>query len=704
MGGNRISIAGFSVIAALVAAVAAGCGTTSTPLPSPTPIVVLSAIVITPSSPDNLAVGSVQQFTAIGSFSDNSSADVSSEVTWASSDASVALVSASGLATGVAPGTAGITASFAELVSPAVTLTVVPGPELTLPPQYYSPLSNARYVSKSDTIIVRYGPLLTEEDIDRLDFTVRGSESGQHGGQKILADDHRTVIFKPDSPFMPGEEVEIDVNSLYLDSGASFEPLSYAFTVSVGQTSGTPGSASVPDSIPQSAFPDFLTVPQDIPHYTVEGALSGEEQQYVFVAPFYWTKSTVGSYLLILDKQGRLVYWKSVADGLAGWDFKVQPNGLLSYFDQKASTFYLMDSSYRVVDSYQAGNGYVADLHDYQLLPDGDALLMIYDTQTVDMSAIVDGGQKDAAVTGLVIQRIDLSKDVVFQWRSWDHFSFGDSPEDLTVENIDLVHGNSLALADDGNLLLSSRNLSEVTKIDLQTGDVMWRLGGKANQFAINGRTFAYQHDAAQLPNGNVTVFDNQGAPGNPAPSAGIEYKVDETEKTATVVWEYEHDPPVFAMFMGNMQRLPDGNNFIGWGAPSTEAGYEYVSMTEATSDGRALFDLSFDQPYVSYRAFVFPWNGSPETEPDLAAVVDAGGITLGYSWNGSTAVASYQVFGGASPETLALIETEAKVDFETQSHFAGLSEGRYYYQIAAIDGDGREMARSRIIEVDLVG
>lgn len=130
---------------------------------------------------------------------------------------------------------------------------------------------------------------------------------------------------------------------------------------------------------------------------------------------------------MILNGQGQLVYYKSMADELAAFDFDKQPNGLLSYYSQKDSTWYLMDSHYNVVDSYTAGDGYVADLHDFLLLPNGDALLMAYDKETVDMSKYVSGGQKNASVTGLVIQEMDPSKNVIFEWRSWDHFAFTDS-------------------------------------------------------------------------------------------------------------------------------------------------------------------------------------------------------------------------------------------------------------------------------------
>jgi hypothetical protein len=264
-------------------------------------------------------------------------------------------------------------------------------------PQYYSPLQDAKYVSTGATIVVRYGPVLSDQNLADVEFTMRGSKSGLHEGQTLVADDQKTVIFKPTSPFTPGEQVKVDINSLRLDGQTGFRPLSYTFTVAIHQSSGSPvsSSATPPTSAPQSAFPSFLTLPQDIPHYTVSTASPNAAEGYVFVAPFYWTESTVGSYLLILNDQGQIVYYQSVADELAAFDFKKQPNGLLSYWSQKDATFYLMDSHYQVVDSYQAGNGYVADLHDFQILPDGNALLMAYDAETVDRSGWEKGCDRD---------------------------------------------------------------------------------------------------------------------------------------------------------------------------------------------------------------------------------------------------------------------------------------------------------------------
>jgi uncharacterized protein YjdB len=69
----------------------------------------LTSIAVTPASP-TMTVGATQQFTATGTYSDNSTKDLTSSVTWSSSATTVATIASSGKATAVASGSATITA------------------------------------------------------------------------------------------------------------------------------------------------------------------------------------------------------------------------------------------------------------------------------------------------------------------------------------------------------------------------------------------------------------------------------------------------------------------------------------------------------------------------------------------------------------------------------------------------------------------
>ncbi|HWR36091.1 MAG TPA: Ig-like domain-containing protein [Clostridia bacterium] len=86
----------------------------------------LQSIQITPNNPA-IGVSATQQFTATGTFQDNSTQNISTLVTWSSSDTAIATISSSGLATAVATGTSTITATASNAsgqVTGTVTLTV----------------------------------------------------------------------------------------------------------------------------------------------------------------------------------------------------------------------------------------------------------------------------------------------------------------------------------------------------------------------------------------------------------------------------------------------------------------------------------------------------------------------------------------------------------------------------------------------------
>ncbi len=90
--------------------------------PSPT----LNSIAVTPANP-TIQAGSSQQFMATGTYSDGSTQNITSQATWASSNAGIATINAGGLATGIAAGTSTISATQGT-VSGTTALTVQPGP------------------------------------------------------------------------------------------------------------------------------------------------------------------------------------------------------------------------------------------------------------------------------------------------------------------------------------------------------------------------------------------------------------------------------------------------------------------------------------------------------------------------------------------------------------------------------------------------
>ena len=314
---------------------------------------------------------------------------------------------------------------------------------------------------------------------------------------------------------------------------------------------------------------------------------------------------------MIVNNDGTIAWSRETTDDEI-YDFKVLPNGQLHYAAVTAPHGWtdggdvrheILDENYNPKETITGGNGYVADGHDFQMLPNGNVLQVCYYLSEVDMSRIVAGGNPAALVSGAVIQELDVNRNVIFQWRTWDHYPFAGNVTG-TGAVIDAFHVNTLFQDADGNIIFGTPEW--VKKLNRQTGDIIWHLGGTENQFTFAGGGAAGDfggHGMNLLPNGHYLIYDN-GTGGTP--SKAHEYTLDQATKVATRVWTYASSPAIQAAQGGSAQRLATGNTFIGWGIAS---GATTPACTEVNAAGQKVFDLSFINPQVeSYRAFRFPW------------------------------------------------------------------------------------------------
>ena len=108
----------------LIFTLATGCGGGGGGSSSNPPPTTLASISVTPTNP-SLTKGTTQQFTATGTYSDNSTQNLTTSVTWSSSNSAVASISNTGTATAAAVGTTTIAAASGS-ISGTATLTVTP--------------------------------------------------------------------------------------------------------------------------------------------------------------------------------------------------------------------------------------------------------------------------------------------------------------------------------------------------------------------------------------------------------------------------------------------------------------------------------------------------------------------------------------------------------------------------------------------------
>jgi hypothetical protein len=382
---------------------------------------------------------------------------------------------------------------------------------------------------------------------------------------------------------------------------------------------------------------------------------------------------------LILEESGEPVWVRPSPAGLAQLDFRAQTyrgKPVLTWWQGRVAKgwgrgeYVLLDSSYRELTRVRAGNGLHGDLHEFELTPDGTALITAYDTVDHGGRKVVDG----------VVQEVDVaSGEVVFQWRSLDHVPLVDSYRPRPARPatpFDYIHLNSVSLDLDGNLLVSGRHTCTIYKVDRRSGAVLWRLGGKRSDFPLRpGVRTWFQHDVRRDEDGTLTIFDNGSTPDREPLSRALTLSLDEPRRRAAVLRADTH-PGVLARAMGSVQRLPDLGLFVGWG---TEP---YAS--EFAPDGSLVYDVRMPDGGISYRAFRLPWVGRPSERPSVAL----DGDRVHVSWNGATEVAAWRAFVDGRPGDAAL-----RTGFETEIRLA--RPGGRRVEVAAYDASGAEIGRS---------
>lgn len=337
-----------------------------------------------------------------------------------------------------------------------------------------------------------------------------------------------------------------------------------------------------------SAASDTLAIttgalPDDLPAYLAGGPAP---------SPGYVLFSTP-QYGVVIDNGGRVVWYVRFAGG-PSLNFQAQPNGR---FVARPGTpdpldvepLVEFDVLGRVTRRLECAGGLRPRFHDVLVEPDGGYWILCDETRVMDLTAI--GGQPAAAVTGTVVQHRDPGGDVLFQWSAFDHFELTDlDAADRSGPTVNWTHGNALDLDAEGNLYLSFRSLSEVTKVDTRTGEVVWRMGGLRNQFTFPtaGAPFLRQHGLRVTSEGGVTLLDNFGEAEG---SRGERYLLDAGARTASLTRTYTPAPATRANLGGTTQLLPGGGVLVAYG--------DGGRLEEYDAAGARVWEVEGNQGYV---------------------------------------------------------------------------------------------------------
>jgi EmrB/QacA subfamily drug resistance transporter len=392
---------------------------------------------------------------------------------------------------------------------------------------------------------------------------------------------------------------------------------------------------------------------------------------------------------------------KDVADNLHEQTYQGKP--VLIYWQGQVTATGLINSGedivvnqhYQRVAHITGQDGWVITMHEMVVSGD-DAFVTVNKNVPANISRF--GGVNNGVIVDSGVQEIDLKTGkAVWTWDAHQHLSAGDSEVQPPSNGYpwDAYHINAVELESHDEMLVSMRDTSAIYLVSRKTGDVIWTLGGKHSDFKIPAADhFEWQHDAKLIDGGKeVSMFDDHCcditgagvylAPNGP--SRGLVLKLDTANHTASQVAEYKISNLFHSEYMGNVEQLPGGNTFVGWG--------EVPYITEFNKKGKPIFIGNYPSPDMAYRSYLQKWVGKPLSSPSAVASSASGQTDVYVSWNGATQVTRWRVVS-ASGQTLA---SAARDGFETK---IPLSSSATRVQVQALSASGAVLGTSKTIGV----
>ena len=313
-----------------------------------------------------------------------------------------------------------------------------------------------------------------------------------------------------------------------------------------------------------------------------------------------------------------------------------------------------------------------------------------------------------------MFQEIDIETgDLLFEWRATDHISmtevfskpcrkdgYGTSKKDA----FDYFHINSVDKTESGDYVISARYMHAVVCVSGKTGEILWQLGGKNNNFkdldcALD---FAWQHHVTWQGNNTISIFDNHANSVIHSPSShskGMVIHLNLEEMTASLLHKYVHPDQILNVSQGSVQRIPEsGNVLVGFG--NSPAYVEYTAQGDMLCSTHFAPHLAFELVdfglVKSYRVFKHEWVGRPKTVPDVK--VKNGKVYV--SWNGATEVKSWRLETTktlqAQDDEFVTIQELRPDGFETSFT---LGNNHQYVRMVALDAENNAMAYSLVVK-----
>ncbi len=365
-------------------------------------------------------------------------------------------------------------------------------------------------------------------------------------------------------------------------------------------------------------------LPHDFPPLTVGHPSAGSPTPGWYLLSGTVVPASTSPYAMILDTNGTPVWYRKTRDQ-SSVNLSSLGHDQVADFESANVGFGIDPSGHYTAYNLDTGTstnisavGSPTDLHELYTRPNGNHLLLSYAVKTgVDLTGVkgTPTPGPNSSMYDCLIQEVDPSGKLVWQWRASDHID----PRTETTETVglqngayDVFHCNSIDVNRNGNILVSLRHANAVYEIRRSDGKLLWKMGGTptnkdgATIISITNDSYggiSEQHDARYLPNGDISVFDDQTTPLLPA--RAVEFAINFTAHTAQPVFSSVSPVSAASCCLGSFRLDPDGHDVIGWGRPLPFGG---LTMSELDASGNDVLDITMVGG-GSYRAIKVPSN-----------------------------------------------------------------------------------------------
>ena len=399
--------------------------------------------------------------------------------------------------------------------------------------------------------------------------------------------------------------------------------------------------------------------------------------------------------LMILNPEGKLVWWKQLPENYAASNLE-----LTTYEGKRALAWWqgtatqaaygngegiIANTSYEPIARVAAGNGYEADIHELNITPAGTAYIDVYRPICLPVCS-----EANPPVISSIVQEIDIKTGLVmWEWHALGHVPIADTEVIPAGGVFDPYHVNAIQPLAENRVLISLRDTSAVYDVE-QDGSIVWTVGGKKSSFALAPRAqFYFQHDVRLQGNG-LTMFDDEAGPPVHGSARALVLRLNMTSKTATVQREFARPGLTIVVSEGGAQHVAGGNVMVGFGATPY---FSEFSSAGPHKEGTMLFEAALPEGDGSYRANRYNWKATPKTLPALAAVRESPGeVAVSASWNGATAVATWEVLAGEGVQALSRAATAPWAGFETK---ISVPTSDKLFEVRALSSGGKVLATS---------